>query len=201
MSVRPAIVWVLALALAAPAAAQDRMAYLNVEAVLNLMPETQTALAGVDSLGRKLSGDLKVKEAYAQKKYEEARQAQASGAPDATLNKFRTELQGLEDEIRHDAEAADNRLAEHRAKVVAPVLEKLETHIRAVAQEEGYTFVFNSMDGQGNSIVLYGAEDRDITKKVLTHMGIPIPDESAPAKPGAKQNAGSGAKKPAPKKK
>ncbi len=160
---------------AAPAVAQDRIAYANIETILSLMPETRAAAAGVDSLGRRLSKDLQVKEAYAQKKVEEARAAQSSGATDATLDKFRTELQGLEEEIRRDAEKADERIAAHRDSVLAPVFEKLQTHIQAVAKAEGYTFVLNALDGDGNSIVLYGEESRDITKKVLEHMGIPIP--------------------------
>ncbi len=170
---------------AAPVAAQDRIAYANIETILSLMPETRTAAAGVDSLGRKLSKDLQVKEAYAQKKVEEARAAQASGATDATLDKFRNELQGLEEEIRRDAEKADERIAAHRDSVLAPVFEKLQSHIQAVAKAEGYTFVLNALDGDGNSIVLYGEESRDITKKVLEHMGVPIP-----AKGGADAKAG-----------
>ena len=185
MITRLALACVLGLAVAAPAVAQDRIAYANVETILSLMPETRTAAAGVDSMGRQLSKDLQVKEAYHQKKLDEARKAQASGAPDATLDKFRTDLRDLEEEIRNDAEAADQRLAEHRATMLEPVLQKLEEHIKAVAKAEGYQFVLNSVDGQGNSIVLYGQEDHDITKKILTHMGIPIPTPPDTTKPAA----------------
>lgn len=191
MIARLAIACASCLVAAAPAAAQDRIAYANVETILSLMPETRAAAAGVDSLGRRLSKDLQVKEAYAQKKVEEARAAQASGATEATLDKFRSELQGLEEEIRRDAEKADERIAAHRDSVLKPVLEKLETHIQAVAKAEGYTFVLNAVDGDGNSIVLYGEETRDITKKVLEHMGVPVPAKAdAASKPGDAPKAG-----------
>ena len=47
--------------------AEDRIAYANVEVILSLMPETKTAVAGVDSLGRALSRELDMKDAGALK--------------------------------------------------------------------------------------------------------------------------------------
>ena len=176
-----AFLFVLSLAAAAttPAAAQDRIAYANIAAILSLMPETKTAAQGVDTLGRKLATDLDTKEAYAKQKYEEAQKAAAKGASEAELEKFRTELRALEDELRKGSEDADAQLARHKAELMQPVLEKLEKTIKEVAKADGYTYVLNSIDGQGNSIVLYGQEDRDITKKIIAKLGIAIPkDES-----------------------
>ena len=158
-----------------PAVAQDRIAYANIEAIISLMPETKTAAQGVDSLGRKLASELDVKESYAKQKYEEAQQAASKGASEPELDKFRKELRDLEEEIRKGSEDADTKMARHKADLMQPVLEKLETTIHEVAKAEGYTFVLNSVDGNGNSIVLYGGEGRDITKKILAKLGIAIP--------------------------
>ena len=106
----------------------------------------------------------------------EARRAQASGASEADLDRYRKELRGMEDEIRRDAEAADVTLAERREAVLRPLLEKLEQTIQDVAKEEGFTFVINAVDGDGNSIVLFGDEGRDITEKVATRLGIESPE-------------------------
>lgn len=164
-----------------PAVAQDRIAYANIEAIISLMPETKTAAQGVDSLGRKLASELDVKESYAKQKYEEAQQAASKGATEPELDKFRKELRDLEEEIRKSSEDADTKMARHKADLMQPVLEKLETTIHEVAKAEGFTFVLNSVDGNGNSIVLYGSEDRDITKKILAKLGIAVP-KGDPAK-------------------
>jgi len=191
----------LALVIVLPGAtfAEDRIAYANVEVILSLMPETKTAVAGVDSLGRALSRELDMKEAYAQKRLDEARAAQAQGASEEELKKYHTELTGLQDELRKEAEAADEKLARKRAEVLQPVLQKLEDTIREVAKEEGYAFVLNSTDGDGNSIVLYGVEERDLTKKILTRMGIEVPAKLEGAGAGAEGTgaAEGGGKTPA----
>jgi outer membrane protein len=173
----------LILLVAAPAAAQDRIAFANIESILSLMPETKTLAQSIDSLGRGLAKELEVKEKYAQQKVEAARKAQAAGATETELQKFRTELQGLEDEIRKGAEDADERLARRRGDALKPLLQKLEETIEQVAKAEGYTMVLNSVDGNGNSIVLYGEEGRDISEKVLAKLGIPVPKKDAAKAP------------------
>jgi outer membrane protein len=180
-------------AVTSPALAQDKIAYANIQAIISLMPETKTAAAGVDSLGRQLAKELDVKQAYEKQKYEEAQKAAQTGATEADLDRYRKDLKALDDEIRAKSEDADSAMARRKADLMEPVLQKLEGTIREVAKAEGYTFVLNSIDGQGNSIVLYGQEDRDITKTILTKLGIPIPKgaESKGAPGAAKPGAGS----------
>ncbi|MFN8177943.1 MAG: OmpH family outer membrane protein [bacterium] len=158
-----------------PALAQDKIAYANIQAIISLMPETKTAAQGVDSLGRQLAKELDVKQAYEKQKLEEAQKAAQKGATDADLDRYRKDLKALDDEIRQKSEDADSAMARRKADLMEPVLQKLEATIREVAKADGYTYVLNSIDGQGNSIVLYGQDDRDITKKILTKLGIPIP--------------------------
>jgi outer membrane protein len=172
-----------------PAAAQDRLAYVNVESILALMPETKALAQSIDSLGRSLAKGLEVKEAYAQQKVEAARKAQAGGATEVELEKYRTELRGLEDEIRKGAEDADEKLARRRGEALQPLLEKLERTIKEVAKAEGYSMVLNSVDGDGNSIVLYGEEGRDISEKVLAKLGIAVPKAGAPKAGAPKTDA------------
>ncbi len=172
----------IAAATVRPAAAQDRIAFANIEAILSLMPETKTLAQGIDSLGRTLAKELEAKEAHAQQRVETARKAQAAGATEAELEKHRTELRRLDEEIRKGAEAADEKLARRRGEALKPLLERLERTIEEVAKAEGYTMVLNAVDGDGNSIVLYGEEGRDISEKVLKKLGIAVPkDDGAPS--------------------
>jgi outer membrane protein len=197
MSIHRPIVASLASALAAAAflgfavtaAAQDKIAYASLDLIVSLMPETKAMAKEIDTLGRKLAKDLEVKEQYAEKRAKEARDAASAGATDADLEKRRVELRGLQDELRRGAESADSTLASKRMDLLKPVFAKLEKTIEEVAKAEGYTFVLNATDGQGNSILLYGAEGRDLTEKILTKLGIPIPKKTEAPKPA---KAGTG---------
>ncbi len=174
---------VLLTALAGPVAAQDKIAYASLDVIVSLMPETKALAQEIDTLGRKLAKDLDAKEQIAEGKAKEAREAAAAGASDQDLEKRRAELRALQDELRKGAEDADNELAKKRMDLLKPVFEKLETTIGDVAKAEGYTYVLNATDGQGNSVVLYGAEGRDLTEKILTKLGISAPKKADPTAP------------------
>jgi outer membrane protein len=180
-----------------PAQAQDKIAYANIEAIISLMPETKSAAQGVDSLGRQLAKELQVKQDYEKQRYEEAQKAAQKGATEAELDKFRSELKLLDDEIRRKSENADSTMARKKVELMQPVLHKLEATIKEIAKAEGYAFVLNSVDGQGNSIVLYGQDDRDITKKILTKLGIPIPKGADGSSAGVGGAPKGGSPKPA----
>jgi len=169
------------LLLAAPAAhAQDRIAYANVELILSLMPATEQANQALGKYQEELAAKLRTKEEYAQQKLEEAQAAVANGAPEAELDGFRKELARLEGEIRGQAADSDRKMADKRDALMVPIIDRLGEVLRQIAKEQEYDFILNGVDGSGTSIVLFGREDRDVTKLVLEKMGIPVPPE-APA--------------------
>ena len=57
-----------------------------------------------------------------------------------------------------------------------PIIKKLQTEIKALSEAEGYDYVLNTVDGSGVSIILHGPEEHDLTKKLMTRLGIKIPD-------------------------
>lgn len=167
----------------APALAQDRVGYANLDLIVSLMPETKAVAAEIETFGRGLAKELDTKESYAEQKVKEARDAQAAGAKEADLEKHRVELRKLQDEIRMGAEDADVQLAQKRGEKLKPIFEKLEKTIEEVAKAEGFTVVLNAADGAGNSIVLYAADGHDLTEKILVKLGVPVP--KAETKPAA----------------
>jgi outer membrane protein len=58
----------------------------------------------------------------------------------------------------------------------------LQKNIDAVAEENGYTYVFNS-DGGGSPLLLHAPKDGDISDLVLKKMGI-APGAATPIKSG-----------------
>ena len=165
--------------LATPAAnAQDRVAFANVELILALMPETAAANQALGAFQDELAGDLRSREASAQKKLEEAQAAVAAGAPDSTLEAFRQELARMENDIRTQAADADRQMAAKRDELMSPVIDRLGGVFRDLAMAESYDFILNGVDGSGTSIVLFGPDDRDVTRRVLERLGIEVPKEA-----------------------
>jgi outer membrane protein len=128
-----------------------------------------------------LAKQLQIKEDYARSKLTEY-QAYMQEHPNATpesdpqVRSMQEELQKLDNEIRQEAANSEEKLMTKRQKLLEPVIEKLKTAIDKVALAEGYTYIFNSVDGSGVSIILKGPEENDLTKRIMTELGIAIPE-------------------------
>ena len=178
-----ALVSLLAACLAGgPAAAQDRIAYANLEVILAFMPEAKTVSENLERYQGELTKQLETKQAYAQQKLVEAQEAAQSGmASEAKMAEYEADLMRLDREIRQAAADADRKLMGRRADLMEPIVEKLQTTIEEIAKADGYTHVLNGVDGAGTSIVLWGLEERDITKRILEELGIEIPEQKESA--------------------
>ncbi|MFK7971357.1 MAG: OmpH family outer membrane protein [Bacteroidia bacterium] len=162
------------------AQAQDKVAYANIQLILNYMPETksmaQTIQTTKQMYEKKLEPRYKI---YQQKRIELEEWAQAN--PNATQEQAQPkidELQRLEKEIQQESAKAEQALAKKQQDLMEPITEKLQNAVKAIANEEGYTVVLNTQDGSGVSIVLYGPEDRDLTIKIMKKLGIKVPEGS-----------------------
>jgi outer membrane protein len=159
------------------AGAEERIAFANMQLVLSLMPEMKSVMGRLESFEKELTKQLDVKRAYAQQKLVEAQEAAANGASDEDLDRYRRQLQDLDQEIRRQESDSGDRMAAKQAELVEPVVAKLQETVEAVAKREGYTFVINAVDGVGTSTVLYGPDDRNITRAILDELGIEPPEE------------------------
>ena len=168
--------------LAAPA--QERIGYANLELILALMPETKQVNDQLVDLRKQLAKGLETKQAYAQQKLIEAQEAAESGvASEERMLAYEQELRGLDQEIQTSAAEAEQKILRKRAELMEPVSEKLQSTIEAVAETDGFTYVLNAVDGSGTSVVLYGQEEKDLTRRILEEMGIEpptAPEGSAP---------------------
>ena len=165
-----------------PAAAQDRIAYANLEVILAFMPEAKTVSENLEQYQGELTRQLETKQAYAQQKLVEAQEAAQSGmASEAKMAEYEADLMRLDREIRQAAADADRKLMGRRADLMEPIVEKLQATIQEIAKADGYTHVLNGVDGAGTSIVLWGLEERDITKRILEELGIEIPEQKESA--------------------
>lgn len=166
------LLWLAALQ---PATAQQRIGYTNAELILSLMPEAQSIEQQLRTYQQNLMQVLGVKQSYMETKLREYQELKAAGrlTPEEDTRR-RTELEQLNQEVEQSMEDAQQKLLAKRDELLQPLLEKLQQAIEDVARAEGYTYIMNA-NVDGSSVILYGAESENVTRKILTKLGITIP--------------------------
>ena len=120
------------------AMAQTKIGYANLELVLAYLPETQKMNQQLQTFQNQLAKKLESKRNYFDTKYQEyVEKSQTPGVTEAEMKPLQDELQKLQAEIQQDAQKADNDLMVRQNQMMAPVLEKLESEIKKLAQERG----------------------------------------------------------------
>lgn len=155
-----------------------KIGYANIELILLYMPETKTMNQQLQTYERKLGEELQTRENYFRTLLQEYQELAQSGADEATLAPKEEELQKLQTQLQEKQAEAQEKAMTKRQDLLAPIIEKLQKEIKALAAEEGYTFILNTVDGSGVSIVLHGPEEHDVTRKLMTRLGIQVPEEA-----------------------
>ena len=157
---------------------QEKVGYANLEFVLRNMPEAQLMNKEVETYRQALEEQITVKQQYYQSLLEDYVKKQNEGFAPSLLNSQREQIVSLEQEIQNDITNADAKIAALSAQRLEPITEKIIAAINKVYEEEGYTYIFNSADGTGNSIVLKGPEGANLTYRILKELGVEIDEEN-----------------------
>lgn len=153
----------------------QKIGYANIEAILIYMPETQSMNQQLQTFEKKLSEKIQIKQQYAQQKYNDLLE-KAQANPEGQFTAEQEELKKLDEELQKESNDAQQKLLQKRQDLMSPIIEKLQKNLKELADAEGYDYILNTVDGNGVSIVLHGPEEHDLTKKLMTKMGIKIPE-------------------------
>lgn len=151
---------------------QVKIGYANLEFILKSLPEAQQMNKEIEAYQKVLEEQIIAKQEYYQSLLDDYYQKQQKGFAESLLNSMRQQIVSLEQEIQLDATNADAKMAALSAQKLEPITRKIIEAINLVYEEEGYTYIFNSADGTGNSIVLKGPEGDNITYKILEKLGV-----------------------------
>lgn len=154
----------LAVVLAAPMClfAQSKFGYINSQEIFNLMPEKTTAENTLVEVSKKYETEYKALQDEFNKKYGEY-QALAADTPASIKQRREQELQELNTKIQNFQEVAGQDLQRQQQTLLAPIQEKIQTAVKAVGSENGFTFIFDlSIPG----VVYQGADAVDVSKMV-----------------------------------
>lgn len=153
---------------------QVKIGYANLEFILKNLPEAQQMNKEVEAYRGTLNEQIVAKQQYYQSLLEDYYQKEKEGYAESLLKSMREQITALEQEIQFDANQADLKLAAFSNEKLQPITEKIVSAINKVYEEEGYTYIFNSADGTGNSIILKGPEADNLTYIILKELGVEL---------------------------
>ena len=153
---------------------QVKIGYANLEFILRSLPEAQQMNREVEEYQKVLEEQISAKQAYYQSLLEDYYDKEQKGFAESLLNSMREQIISLEQEIQGDAANAEAKLAALSAQKLEPITQKIIDAINEVYEDENYTYIFNSADGTGNSIVLKGPEGDNLTFRILKKLGVEI---------------------------
>lgn len=150
-----------------------RVGHVYMEQVLSRMDEAQEMNRIIDRFMLERQAGLERQKAEFEAKYAAYQQKdQKDELTDAGRIIGMNELKAMQAAYEAAQANAEAELTAKRQELIRPIAQQMQKAMKEVAAKEGYTHVFNSADGTGNSIVIVAPESDDLTLKVLRHLGV-----------------------------
>ncbi len=159
-----------AFTLAANTQAQaQKLAHINVDELLSLMPETKTAETDIQAYAAQLQKDLEDMQAEAQAKYQNLIANQNNWTA-LRVQKEQEELQAIGQRMEEYQQQAQQDLQKKQMDLMKPIIEKAQTAVNEVAREKGFAYVLDSSQSKG--VVIFAEKGEDILPLVKAKLGI-----------------------------
>jgi outer membrane protein len=139
------------------AQAQTKIAHINFEQLVGLMPETKTLATQIDLYKKTYVDQLTAMNAELQTKLADYQKLKAANMTDAVRVQKEGELQDLQKRFQDYQTTAQQAVEAKGNELTKPLVDKARAAIAAVAKEKGYTYVLNS--SQTDLIVAPDADD------------------------------------------
>jgi len=146
----------------------SKLGHINSAELLNLMPEIKDADAKLKAEAENLDKSYNDMVKEYQNKAQEI-QSQLETMDDLIKETKVKELQETEKRIAEFQVSAQEKVAKRKEELYAPILEKADGAIKAVAEKEGYTYIFDSSLGV---LLFAGSDSVDILPQVKGQLGI-----------------------------
>lgn len=158
---------VLMLAVAAPTFAQQKFGHIDSAALLDLMPEKAKAEKDLEAFAIPFNDELKKMATELETKMVEFESTQEGMTKLVRQTKV-TEIQDMQTRIQQFQENAQAEISGKEQEVLGPIVEKARKAIDEVANDKGYTYVFDASLG----VLLYMKDSNDIMAEVKVKLGI-----------------------------
>lgn len=149
------------------AIAQQKVAYIDSESIIPLMPEYVRAKSEVEAYGKQLERQLKSKEEAMAKYYQDIMaKAQNGELTPKQEEEAQAALAKMQEDLQKAAAQADESLVAKEAELTKPMYEKFDSALKAVAKAKGYSYILDK------KLLLYSEGGIDATSELKTQLGI-----------------------------
>ena len=145
-----------------------KFGHIDFQALLQAMPERETARLALEKVQTTLENQLGVmQKEYQDKGKEYVALAQAKDANEVLLKAKQDEVQSIQERIQTFQQTAQENLQKEEAKQFQPVIEKARKAITDVAKEQGLIYVF-----EANGVLYHSELSIDLLSLVKTKLAI-----------------------------
>ena len=152
----------------ASAFAQPKFAHVNMNELVQLMPEMDAARATMDASGKEAQETYQAMVAEFQTKYQQYEQ-KAATMSQAIREAKEKELTDLQQRIQEFQQTIQQELGTQQQALMAPIAEKAQNTVNDLAKAGGYVYVFDVA-----GLLYYDAtQSTDLTPEARKALGIP----------------------------
>jgi len=141
--VKVALVAICILSMGSFANAQQKIGYINQDAIMAVLPETKTVQTQIAALQKQFQDQLAGLNTEYQKKGEAYQKGQAT-MNEAAKAVAISELNDLQKRGTDLQQTASQQIEAKGQELSKPLFEKVRNAVQLVAKEKGYTYVFNT---------------------------------------------------------
>ncbi len=152
----------------------QKIGYANIDALLKIMPESQSMQQVLTLYQAKLMEKLEIKKQNFQSQVTAYVELKKMPQDLLKMQALESELAKLQNEIKIETASVEHRVKLKKAELITPILQKFQAAIDSISKDEGYDYILNSVDSAGMSIILHGPQEHDLTEKLIRRLGIQI---------------------------
>lgn len=126
----------------------NKVAHINLQELISLMPEAKKAQADLDTMQAAVMREMTKKEDELKRKFDQYKADVASGTMLPSIQSSREdELRNLQDAYQKFGTAAEDDLQKRRLDLYNPIIKKATDAVKDIAKEKGYSYVMDSSAG------------------------------------------------------
>lgn len=145
--------------------AQSKVAHINTQELVRAMPETKSAEAEIQKLGKTYEAEIQASLTELQNK---AKQYQAEADGQTQENEKRAiEIDGMRQSIGQYQQQAQQDIQKKEIELLKPITERAKAAILKVARAQGFQYVLDSSEGSG--VIM--ADGKDLLTDVKKELG------------------------------
>ncbi len=156
-------------------AQQLKIGYVDPQTILSKMPDMAAVQKKLQNFQDKLRQELSQKRADLQQQVQQFQQKSAV-ISDAAKKQEQAHLDSLNQQLGQLQQEYSNELQNRQQQLMSPILDKVQKAINEVAKSMDLTYVFNTVTGNGDYIILYASDQAqqkyDITQKVMDKLSL-----------------------------